>query len=339
MLKRTKELYGDIDKIDAHIHQNSLRTALIDEAELEGFRLVTINTEVPDFPSTNEQRAIAVACDAKMPGILSFMATFSAKGWGEPDWEIKALSQIQSGIEQGAVSVKIWKNFGMDLLDSSGSFVMADHPSLNPIYETIEKNGITLLAHIGEPKNCWLPIEEMTVNGDRDYFSRNPRYHMYLHKEYPTYEEHLQARDRVLKKFKNLTFVGAHLASYEWSVDKVAEWLDTFSGAGVDLAERVCHLKYQAVANQPKVKAFIEKYQDRIIYGTDQIDDGSLGNVELRETIRNKWHDEFQFFAEESVQSNNQVTKPYRGLGLNKSVLTKIFSTNALKYYPNIGKN
>lgn len=338
MLKKTKDLYRDIDKIDAHVHQNSRRTALLEEAEQEGFRLVTINTEVPDFPTTDVQREIALACNDKLIGILNFMATFSAEGWGNPGWQIKALSQIQSGIEQGAVSVKIWKNFGMNLRDSSDDFVMADHPSLNPIYETLEKNGITLIAHIGEPKNCWLPIEEMTVNGDRDYFSRNPRYHMYLHKEYPSYEEHLQARDRVLKKFKNLTFVGAHLASHEWSVDKVAEWLDTFPGAGVDLAERVCHLQYQAVGNQPKVKAFVEKYQDRIIYGTDQIDDGSLGNDELRETIRNKWHDEFQFFAEESEQSSHQVTKPYKGLGLSKSVLTKIFSTNTLKYYPKISK-
>ncbi len=338
MLKKTEDLYLSIDKIDAHIHQNSRRTALLEEAEKEGFRLVTINTEVPDFPPTDDQREIALACDAELPGILSFMATFSTEDWGEPDWHIKALAQIQTGIKNGAVSVKIWKNFGMDLRDSNGDFVMADHPSLNPIYETLEKNGITLIAHIGEPKNCWLPIEEMTVNGDRDYFSKNPRYHMYLHKEYPSYEEHLQARDRFLKKFKNLTFVGAHLASHEWSVEKVAEWLDTFPNAGVDLAERVCHLQFQAAGNQPKVKAFVEKYQDRIIYGTDQIDDGTLEDNDLRATIRKKWHEEFQFFAEDSEQSSKQVDKPFRGLGLDKSVLTKIFCSNALRYYPKIDK-
>ncbi len=338
MLKRTEELYRGIDKIDAHIHQNSRRTTLLQEAEQEGFRLVTINTEVPDFPTTDEQREIALDIEKLKPGLLSFMATFSANGWGEPDWQIKSLAQIETGIKKGAVSVKIWKNFGMELRDSDGNFVMADHPSLNPIYETLEKNGITLIAHIGEPKNCWLPIEEMTVNGDRDYFSRNPRYHMYLHKEYPSYEEHLQARDRVLKKFNNLRFVGAHLASHEWSVDKVAEWLDTFPEAGVDLAERVCHLQYQAVENQPKIKAFVEKYQDRIIYGTDQIDDGSLPDDELRTAIRKKWHEEFQFFAEDSLQISKQVDKPFQGLGLQKSVLNKIFSQNALRYYPGIVK-
>ena len=50
MLKKTEDLYMSIDKVDAHIHQNSRRTALLEEAEQEGFRLVTINTEVPDFP-------------------------------------------------------------------------------------------------------------------------------------------------------------------------------------------------------------------------------------------------------------------------------------------------
>jgi len=336
MRKKTAELYMGIDKIDAHIHQNSRRTALLKEAEKEAFRLVTINTEVPDFPSTDEQREIALACDGELPGILNFMATFSTEDWGSSDWQYKALNQIQAGIKNGAVSVKIWKNFGMKLRDSNGEFVMADHPSLNTIYETLEKKGITLIAHIGEPKNCWLPIKEMTVNGDRDYFSNNPCYHMYLHKEFPSYEEHLKARDRVLKKFKNLRFVGAHLASHEWNVDKVAKWLDTFPESGVDLAERVCHLQHQAVDNQPKVKAFVEKYQDRIIYGTDQIDDGSLGENELRATIRKKWHEEFLFFAEESKQTSRQVDKPFKGLGLDKTILTKVFSSNALKYYTGI---
>lgn len=336
MLKKTEDLYMGIEKIDAHIHQNSRRTDLLEEAEQQRFRLVTINTEVPDFPATDEQREIALACSSAKPGFLNFMTTFSSEGWGEPDWQIKALAQIQTGINNGAVSVKIWKNFGMELRDSNGEFIMADHPSLNPIYDTLEKNGITLIAHIGEPKNCWLPIDKMTVNGDRDYFSRNPRYHMYLHKEYPSYEAHLQARDRVLRKFKNLTFVGAHLASHEWSVDKVAAWLDEFPRAGVDLAERVCHLQYQAVNDQPKVKSFFEKYQDRIIYGTDQIDDGTLDGKLLRETIRNKWHEEFQFFAEESEQTSKQVNEPFLGLGLDESVLTKIFCTNALNYFPKI---
>lgn len=331
-----ENIYREIDKIDAHVHLNSVRSDIQKEADSEGFSLITINTEVPDFPDTNLQRKVAGKLAENKPGTLNFIATFSTEEWGKTGWPEYAIGQIKEGLEQGAVAVKIWKNIGMDLQDGNNRYVMADHPSLDPIYEFLVSNDIPLLAHLGEPKNCWLPIEEMTVTSDKDYFSKNPQYHMYLHKECPSYEEQLEARDRVLSKHKNLTFIGAHLASLEWSVEKVAEWLDNHPHCGVDLAERVCHLQYQSVDHHSKVKQFIEQYQDRIIYGTDQIDDGNVYGDEIRGQIKNKWHSEFRFFAENSTQAAWNIEKPFKGLGLGKNILKKIFYENAIRYYPRV---
>ena len=35
----------------------------------------------------------------------------------------------------------------------------------------------------------------MTVNNDRDYFKNNPQYHMFLHPEYPSYDDQINARE------------------------------------------------------------------------------------------------------------------------------------------------
>ncbi|CAN5338106.1 hypothetical protein BH23BAC3_BH23BAC3_03000 [soil metagenome] len=339
MTSLSEDLYNEIPKFDAHIHQNVKRTAILEAAEEDGFKLVSINTEIPDFPGITEQRDIICALneDIEDTETLNFITTFSTAHWDESGWQDNAIEQIKDGLEKGAIAVKIWKNIGMELQDKDGNYVMSNHPAFDPIYEFLANEGIPLAAHQGEPKNCWLPLEKMTVESDKDYFSKHPEYHMYQHEDVPSYYEHLSTRDNILEKHPKLKFIGLHLASHEWSVDKLADWLDTFPGAGVDLAERVCHLQYQAVENQPKVKAFVEKYQDRIIYGTDQIDDGSLDASKLRAAIKNKWHEEFQFFAEESMQTSKQTDKAFKGLGLKKSVLTKIFSSNALKYYPGIG--
>lgn len=328
--------YEEIEKIDAHVHLNSTRPALQDMAMQEGFRLVTINTDIPEFPSTERQREIAYLSRVNRPGTLNFIATFDIEDWGSTDWQDKALSQIRQGVEEGAVAVKIWKNIGMELRDSQGNFVMADHPSFDPVYDWLARNGIPLIAHLGEPKNCWLPLEEMTVTSDRNYFSAHPRYHMYLHREYPTYEEQLRARDRMLAKHPKLRFVAAHLASLEWSIQELAAWLDRHPNCGVDLAERVCHLQHQAAGKHGEVKKFVEAYQDRIIYGSDQIEDGTLDENELTETIRSKWHGEYRFFAGNDLQQAWNVEKPFRGLGLEKRVLQKIFRENALGYYPGL---
>jgi hypothetical protein len=63
---------------------------------------------------------------------------------------------------------------------------MIDDPRLDTVLNFIAQTGITLLSHQGEPKNCWLPIDQMTVEGDKRYFKENPKYRMYLHPEYPS---------------------------------------------------------------------------------------------------------------------------------------------------------
>lgn len=332
-------LYDEIDKIDAHTHLNTERPALQNEGQDEGFDFLSINTEVPDFPPTPRQREIAAKLNQKHSTPVHFIATFSTEQWGEPFWQDQAIDQIRQGLQKGAVGVKIWKNIGMVLRDEDGQFVMADDPSFDPIYEYLTEHRIPLLAHQAEPKNCWLPLDEMTVTSDKEYFSKNPEYHMHLHEECPSYHELLEVRDRLLNKHPDLQFIGLHLASLEWSVDKVADWLDRYPNAGVDLAERVCHLQHQAVDQRKKVKEFVEAYQDRIIYGTDQIDNGSLSESEIREEIRKKWHTEFKFFADDDKQTAWNVKKPFRGLGLEKSIIQKIFRDNAIRYYPGIEIN
>jgi hypothetical protein len=331
-----EHVYYDLEKIDAHIHQNVNRSALLDEAAKEGFRLLTINTDYEGFNSTDKQREIVLECRKRSPGNLHFIASFSSNGWGSPGWSDKAIEQIKTGWSNGAVAVKIWKNIGMELRDTGGGFVMADHPDFDPIYEYLVQHEIPLATHLGEPKNCWLPLDEMTVTSDKDYFSKHPQYHMYLQKDFPSYEEQLQARDRVLEKHPGLHFIGLHLASLEWSVEEVAKWLDKHPKAGVDLAERVCHLQHQAVNNHKKVKEFVEAYQDRIIFGTDQIDDGTLDAGEIQNTIREKWHNEFRFFSDDDEQTAWNVEKSFRGLDLSKKILRKLFHDNAIHYYPRL---
>ncbi|MCC5913791.1 MAG: amidohydrolase family protein [Balneolaceae bacterium] len=305
-------------------------------ALMNDFRILTINTEVPFFPELNKQQSLAADSPTKFSERIDFITSFTTENWGKFGWQDKAIEQIEHGLNRGAVGVKIWKNIGMELTDREGNYIMADHPSFAPIYSFLAENNIPLLAHLGEPRNCWLPVSEMTVTSDAEYFSGHPQYHMYLHPEFPSYKEQLKARDRLLADHPNLKFIGAHLASLEWSVDEIAKWLDQHPNSGVDLAERVCHLQHQASGEPKKVKEFIMAYQDRIIYGSDQIDDGSLPENNLKATLQEKWLNEFLFFSEHNVQTAWNVEKPFLGLGLKETVLKKIFHDNALSYYPQL---
>lgn len=333
-------IYFGLEKIDAHVHYNLDRTALLNAGSANGFRFLTINTEIGDFESPADQQRIALEVGRIHPDRLHFITTFTTADIGKPGWQDQAIQEIETGWKNGAVAAKIWKNIGMELQDSHGNFIMVSDPAFDPIFSFLEENGIPLAAHQGEPKNCWLPLDKMTVTSDREYFTRNPKYHMHLHSHYPSYEELLQSRDRVLEKYPNLRFIGLHLASLEWSVDNIADWLVKHPNAGVDLAERVCHLQHQAVRTPGKVKEFIETFQDRIIYGSDQIDaEATIPADEIIQTIEKKWQNEFRFFSDDTVQTAWNVTKPFKGLGLSEKVLKKIFHDNAIRYYPRLKNN
>ncbi len=120
----------------------------------------------------------------------------------------------------------------------------------------IQDQGKTLMGHLGEPKNCWLPLDSMTTQNDRRYFENHPEYHMYLHPEMPSHEALMQARDCVLEKHPDLRFVGAHMGSLEYSVDELAKRLDRYPNMSVDLAARMGQLFYQTADGREKVRDF-----------------------------------------------------------------------------------
>src|SRR5262249_32700688 len=146
---------------------------------------------------------------------------------------------VQSALKQGAIAIKVWKDIGMQYRDADGRVVMIDDARFAPIFRDLEARRVVVLAHQGEPRNAWLPLSDMTVRGDREYFEQHPQYHMFSQPQWPSYEEQIAARNRMLDQHKHLRFVGLHLASLEWSVDRISEFLRHYPRASVDLAARM----------------------------------------------------------------------------------------------------
>lgn len=320
-------------KIDAHVHFNTLREDLIRYGVERGLSFLSINTDIPFFPSINVQEQTVLALKDKYPNHVDYATTFSCENWGQPSWLSQSLDRIKKSLDQGSIGVKVWKNIGMSLQDAQGNFVGVDHPSFDPIYDFLASNNVVLLGHIGEPKNCWLPLDQMTVDQDRKYFAEHPEFHMYKHPECLSYTDHLDARNRMLDKHPNLRFVGLHLSSQEWNTDCVAEFLEAYPNTMVDLAERICHLQHQAVGDWQKVYDFVVKYQDRIIYGSDVIDDNLLSAEELIIYMDGRYKLHWEFFTKNELMTAPKVSENFNGLGLPMNVVTKIYSENAAKFY------
>ena len=320
--------------IDAHVHLNTNTQAKLQLAAQYDAYFVSINTDIPFFIDLQAQREMINTLNQNTQRSF-FITSFDTQYWNTPRWLPHAMEQIKAGITAGAKGVKIWKNIGMDenLKDDQGNFVLLDDARFDPIFQYLSDAGIVLLNHQGEPRNCWLPLEEMTVASDREYFAAHPEYHMFKNKHYPAYETQMAARDRVLERFPKLNYVGLHLFSMEYDLEEVAKRLDRFPNSQTDLAERICHVQLQTMHNREKVRQFFIDYQDRILYGTDIIDDGSLTAEATAAKLEQLWQYHWEFFATDHLMEAAEFEGSFNGLKLPESVLKKIFYSNAVSTY------
>jgi predicted TIM-barrel fold metal-dependent hydrolase len=325
--------FENVPKIDVHFHYETPDDSYLLLADSLNMRLISPN--VDSGRSIDQQLEVARGLKQQYPGKFAFFGTFPVDHFGDNDFAEQIISRIDQCMAAGASGIKIWKNIGMVLKDAGGNFVMASHPEFHQVFKYMEENSIPLLAHLGEPKNCWLPLDEMTLDNDRSYFSNNPQYHMYMHPEAPSYEDQIAVIDHILQRYPRLDYTGAHLASLEWNVDEVARRLDQFPALQVEFSARIGHLQYQAIGNHAKVRDFMIRYQDRIMYGTDVgVGARHTNYAATAESLRKRWYDQWLWLATDTeVVVGDLGGRAVKGLQLPRTVIDKIYFKNAERFF------
>ena len=319
------------ERIDTHIHLNRTGPEILAGFRQTRWRALTIcdSRAVGDEPpDLDEQVRGAIALHRESKGLIAWATSFDARPFERPDFTETTVAGLKGCFKEGAIAVKIWKNIGMAIRSKSGAYLLADNPVLLPIYEMIQRQDKTLVAHQAEPDGAWLPLD--AKNPEIRYYSAHRDWYQYGRKGAPRKEEILAARDRVIAKFPKLRVVGAHLGSNESDLPALAKRLDTYPNFAVDMAARV---RYLAAGDQKTVREFLNRYQDRITYGTDI--------VWRTQTEQQVWHSvqtahdrDWNFFARSGeMDYNGHLTQ---GLALPEKLLRKIFYDNPVRWFPGI---
>lgn len=325
--------FASVAKVDAHVHDNAMAPVFMDAARTDGFTVLSINVDYPDFPPMGAQETVAERHVASDPASFAFASTFSVAGWGNEVWTAGVIAHLDSMTAHGACAVKIWKNFGMVLKDTGGAMVMLDDPRLDPVVDHVQQLGVPLISHCGEPRDCWLPVAAMMSNDMKDYFSHHPQYHMALQPAMPSYHDQINARNRTIAKHPGLTFICAHLGSLEWNVDTLAAFLDAHPNASVDMAARMDYLQIQSQKDWQKVHDFLCRYKDRVLYATDCIVNPTDDPKVAAQAIHDKWLSDWKYLATDSVMTVRVVDGPFRGLALPREAIDRIYRENAMRAF------
>ncbi len=341
----TQADFDRVPKIDVHVHANMYDPSFLALVRDNGFQVLSINVDYPDFPTLDTQADVAHRYFADDPAHFQFTTTFSMDGFETAGWSARTNAHLDRELDAGAIGVKVWKNIGMVERNRAGELIMLDDPGFDAVMAHIEQRGVPLIAHQAEPYNCWLPLDQMTTENDRQYFKAHPEYHMYLHPEMPSYQDLMDARNRFVGAHPGLTVMGAHLGSIEWSVDELADFLDAYPNAVVDMAARMSNLQYQSNRDREKVRNFLIKYQNRVLYATDLTlsplsDEAKAQNppidpgADFAASAEGVWRSDWTYLATPENQYVDTLKADTPGLALPRSVIRKIYYENALRVFP-----
>jgi predicted TIM-barrel fold metal-dependent hydrolase len=321
-----------IEPIDTHMHAYQDVPALGDlfsRLRLRALNVLLIDDRDPFAKSMEPQWTDALAVERLTKGRAAVCTTIDPYDIDSPGFARAVNKRLNADFDAGAIAVKLYKVVGMELRRKDGTYVLPDDTAFGPIFDNIAAHHKTVLAHVAEPDSCWKPPDP--ASPDYSYYTAHPEEYAYKHPEWPRKEAILAARDHLLQLHPDLKIVGAHLGSMEVDVDQIAQRFDKYPNFAVDTAARVDYLMLQ---KPEKVRAFLLKYQDRVIYGTDNV----LYPTDKTESVLAEWaaryaRDWKYFAGDADVKFEHGTT---RGLHLPKDVLRKLYRDNAVKWFPGI---
>jgi len=340
-----------LPRIDIHSHISpeglDRALALMDQWGIDG--MVNLSGMVPGPPRhmLETQLEIARASGGRIAVFtnVNFVRAVRTRA----DYGTALAEELSVAKEMGAVGLKIPKGLGLGYPAPDGESVLAvDDPKLDPLFEEAGKLGMPVAIHTGDPKAFWLPPNEK--NERLDELRAHPEW-SFFGEPVPSWQQLYDQFERRVARHPKTLFIGVHFGNDPEDPANVGRMLDKYPNLYIDTAARVPEIGRQ---DEAKMRQFFEKYQDRILFGTDvgvgpTQDDmmyGSNGAVpptvdDERRYFESTWRyfetSDKQFESPTPIQGRWKID----GLGLSEQVLRKIYFENAarvLKWSPPKGQ-
>ena len=243
-----------------------------------------------------------------------------------PKMQADAIAQAQ---RNGARGLKILKTLGLYLRESitSGTLVKIDDPRFDPMWDACGQLNLPVAIHISDPVAFFTPTDRF--NERYEELNNHPDWSFYDH-DFPSNAELLEARNRVIAKHPKTQFLVLHVGNFAEDLGNVGENLDRFPNMTVDIAARIGEL-----GRQPRTaRRFFDKYQDRILFGTDATPHGDefpqqVFNDQLYEIYYRFLETDDEYFDYAPAKVPPQGRWRIYGIELPDSILKKVYYENA----------
>ncbi|MGB9606811.1 MAG: amidohydrolase family protein, partial [Bryobacteraceae bacterium] len=246
----------------------------------------------------------------------------------DPAYPKLQADEIERAHRAGARGLKILKTLGLYLRENvtTGPLIKLDDRRFDPMWEAAGALKMPVAIHTSDPEAFFLPIDRFNERWEE--LHAHPDWSFYG-KDFPSSRELHEARNRVMARHPKTQFVCLHVAMAE-DLGTVAEWMDRYPNMWVEFGARIGEL-----GRQPRTaRRFFEKYQDRILFGTDAVPHGEeypqqIFCDQLYEIYYRFLETEDEYFDYAPARIPPQGRWKIYGLGLPESILRKVYYENA----------
>jgi predicted TIM-barrel fold metal-dependent hydrolase len=269
--------------------------------------------------------------DRAYPGRFYTFTEPSYSRFKEPDYPTLQAQAIERAHRDGGRGLKILKTLGLYLRENitSGSLVKIDDARFDPMWDACGQLDLSVAIHISDPIAFFTPTDRF--NERYEELNNHPDWSFHGG-EFPRNDELIAARNRVIARHPKTQFVVLHVGNFAEDLQNVSENLDRYPNMFVDLAARIGEL-----GRQPRTALkFFDKYQDRILFGTDATPHGDeypqqVFNDKLYEIYFRFLETEDEYFDYAPAKIPPQGRWRIYGIGLPETILKKVYYENSAR--------
>jgi predicted TIM-barrel fold metal-dependent hydrolase len=250
---------------------------------------------------------------SKYPDRFELWCGFDLTGYLEPGWSEKAVKELERCVKAGARGIGELSDKGLGLRYPGGFGPHINDPLMKPLLRRCGELKIPINIHVAESYWMYLPMDSTNDGLMNAYTWRIDL----TKKGILDHAELIKTLEDVVRDQPRTTFIACHYANCDYDLSILGALLDRFPNLYADASAR-----FGETSTIPRaMAAFYEKYQDKLLYGTDNEPESAMYEVTFRilETLDEHFY-YFRFYH-----------FPSYGFGLNDNILKKVYQENPKK--------
>lgn len=254
---------------------------------------------------------------SKYPERFILFCGIDYTGYNEPGYGPKAVKELERCFKVGARGVGELGDKGKGLIYSKPTPAYGMHiddPRMDPIIKKCGELKMPISIHVAEP--IWMYHKMDSTN---DGLMNAYTWRLDNQQDIVDHAGMIETLQNAVEKHPETIFIACHYANCSYDLSILGNLLDQYPNLYADIAAR-----FAETASIPRyVRQFFEKYQDRLVYGSDMGMHKHMYQVTFRilET-------EDEHFYEHDLLNYHW---PLHGYGLSSQTLEKVYRANALK--------